>query len=42
MRISRRPTGARFFELFTEIGTNVDAGVEVLREFVRAPATRRM
>ncbi|SES08867.1 hypothetical protein SAMN05216188_121121 [Lentzea xinjiangensis] len=41
MRISRKPTGARFFELFAEIGTNIGAGVEVLREYVRAPHDRR-
>ncbi|MDX8050865.1 DUF47 family protein [Lentzea sp. BCCO 10_0798] len=41
MRISRKPTGARFFELFAEIGANIGASVEVLREFVRAPVERR-
>ncbi|QFZ20995.1 DUF47 domain-containing protein [Saccharothrix syringae] len=41
MRISRKPTGAKFFELFTEIGANIGASVEVLREFMRAPAERR-
>ena len=38
MRISRKPTGARFFELFSEIGANIGTSVELLREFVRAPA----
>ncbi|MET8764226.1 DUF47 family protein [Lentzea sp. NPDC004782] len=41
MRISRKPTGMRFFELFTEIGANIGASVELLREFVRAPAEQR-
>jgi predicted phosphate transport protein (TIGR00153 family) len=41
MRISRKPTGARFFELFTEIGANIGSSVELLREFVRAPAEQR-
>ncbi|MGW4214696.1 DUF47 domain-containing protein [Lentzea sp. NPDC004789] len=41
MRISRKPTGARFFELFAEIGANIGASVELLREFVRAPAEQR-
>lgn len=27
MRISRKPTGARFFELFAEIGTNIGADI---------------
>ncbi|WP_086666617.1 DUF47 domain-containing protein [Lentzea kentuckyensis] len=38
MRISRKPTGAKFFELFSEIGANIGSSVELLREFVRAPA----
>jgi predicted phosphate transport protein (TIGR00153 family) len=38
MRISRKPTGAKFFELFSEIGASIGASVELLREFVRAPA----
>ena len=41
MRISRKPTGAKFFELFTEIGANIGSSVELLREFVRAPAGQR-
>lgn len=41
MRISRKPTGQRFFELFTEIGANIGGSVEVLREFVRAPVELR-
>jgi predicted phosphate transport protein (TIGR00153 family) len=41
MRISRKPTGAKFFELFTEIGANIGAGVELLREFVQAPEADR-
>jgi len=41
MRISRKPTGARFFELFTEAGANIGRSVELLREFVRAPAEQR-
>lgn len=41
MRISRKPTGARFFELFSEIGANIGSSVELLREFVRAPAEQR-
>lgn len=41
MRISRKPTGARFFELFTGIGANIGGSVEVLREYVRAPVERR-
>jgi predicted phosphate transport protein (TIGR00153 family) len=41
MRISRKPTGAKFFELFTEIGANIGAGVELLREFVQAPEEDR-
>ncbi|MEU7474638.1 DUF47 family protein [Lentzea sp. NPDC042327] len=41
MRISRKPTGAKFFELFTEIGANIGRSVELLGEFVRAPADRR-
>jgi predicted phosphate transport protein (TIGR00153 family) len=41
MRISRKPTGVRFFELFAEIGANIGASVELLREFVRAPAEQR-
>ncbi|WP_030469175.1 hypothetical protein [Lentzea aerocolonigenes] len=41
MRISRKPTGARCFELFTEIGANIGSNVELLHEFVRAPAEQR-
>ncbi|MCP2241948.1 DUF47 domain-containing protein [Lentzea aerocolonigenes] len=41
MRISRKPTGAKFFELFAEIGANIGAGVELLREFVQAPEQDR-
>ncbi|KJK46815.1 phosphate transport regulator [Lentzea aerocolonigenes] len=41
MRISRKPTGARFFELFSEIGANIGTSVELLREFVRAPVEQR-
>ncbi|MFD9700064.1 DUF47 domain-containing protein [Lentzea sp. NPDC059081] len=41
MRISRKPTGTKFFELFTEIGANIAASVELLREFVNAPVERR-
>ena len=41
MRISRKPTGAKFFELFTEIGVNIAASVELLREFVAAPIEQR-
>jgi predicted phosphate transport protein (TIGR00153 family) len=41
MRISRKPTGAKFFELFTEIGANIGAGVELLREFVQVPEADR-
>ncbi|MFC3895297.1 DUF47 domain-containing protein [Lentzea rhizosphaerae] len=42
MRISRKPTGAKFFELFTEIGANIGGGVELLREFVQAPEADRV
>ncbi|GGP74804.1 DUF47 domain-containing protein [Saccharothrix coeruleofusca] len=41
MRFSRKPTGKQFFELFTAIGSNIGHSVEVLREFVRAPAEQR-
>ncbi|GAA2778089.1 DUF47 domain-containing protein [Crossiella cryophila] len=41
MRLSRKPTSRRFFELFSEIGSNIAASVDVLREFVRAPDERR-
>ena len=41
MRISRKPTGERFFELSTEIGTNIGASVELLRTSVRAPVEQR-
>ncbi|HUQ58576.1 DUF47 domain-containing protein [Lentzea sp.] len=41
MRISRKPTGAKFFELFTEIGANIGSSVELLREFVAAPIEQR-
>jgi hypothetical protein len=37
MRISRKPTGEKFFELFTETG----ASVELLREFVQVPVEQR-
>ncbi|SDF40501.1 hypothetical protein SAMN05216553_101472 [Lentzea fradiae] len=41
MRISRKPTGTKFFELFTEIGANIARSVDLLDEFVQAPADRR-
>lgn len=41
MRLSRRPTSPRFFELFADIGNNIAASAEVLREFVRSPDERR-
>ncbi|GAA1341257.1 DUF47 domain-containing protein [Saccharothrix algeriensis] len=41
MRITRKPTGQKFFDLFTEVGSNIGASVEVLRDFVRAPVDRR-
>ncbi|MEU4744134.1 DUF47 family protein [Actinosynnema sp. NPDC023658] len=41
MRISRKPTGEKFFELFSAIGTNIADSVGVLREFVSAPVEQR-
>lgn len=40
MRLRLKPRNTRFFELFSVAGTNVVAAVEVLREFVSAPADR--
>jgi hypothetical protein len=41
MRISRKPTGEKFFELFTETGGNIGVSVELLREFVQVPVEQR-
>jgi uncharacterized protein len=41
MRLSRKPTGQRFFELYTTVGANIGHAVEILTEFVHAPAERR-
>jgi predicted phosphate transport protein (TIGR00153 family) len=41
MRLRLKPRDTRFFELFSVAGTNVVAAVDVLREFVSAPAERR-
>lgn len=41
MRLSRKPTSPRFFELFAQVGDNIAASAEVLREFVRSPDDRR-
>ncbi|MBW4718741.1 DUF47 domain-containing protein [Saccharothrix obliqua] len=41
MRFSRKPKGAKFFELFAGIGTNIGASVDVLKQFVAAPVERR-
>ncbi|CAM3297816.1 DUF47 domain-containing protein [Kibdelosporangium persicum] len=41
MKISRKPTGKRFFELFADAGRNIGHSVEILREFVAAPVDRR-
>jgi predicted phosphate transport protein (TIGR00153 family) len=41
MRLRMKPSGARFFDLFTTIGANISVSVEVLREFVHAPVEQR-
>jgi uncharacterized protein len=41
MRLRIKPRDTRFFDLFSAAGTNVVAAVDVLREFVAAPAEER-
>jgi uncharacterized protein len=41
MRLRMKPTGQKFFELFSVIGANIGASVEILREYVRAPIEQR-
>jgi predicted phosphate transport protein (TIGR00153 family) len=40
MRLRLQPRDTRFFDLFTQAGTNISACVEVLRDFVAAPPDR--
>ena len=41
MRLSRKPTGQKFFELFSTAGENISHSVEILRQFVAGPVERR-
>jgi predicted phosphate transport protein (TIGR00153 family) len=41
MALRLKPTGQRFFDLFSTVGANIGASVNVLQEFVRAPVGQR-
>ncbi|HWM03673.1 MAG TPA: DUF47 family protein [Actinophytocola sp.] len=41
MRLRLKPRDTKFFDLFSEAGTNIVTAVTILREFVAAPAEQR-
>ncbi len=41
MRLRLKPTGEKFFSLFSAAGTNIGAAVEILTDYVRAPIGQR-
>jgi predicted phosphate transport protein (TIGR00153 family) len=38
VRLRRKPTGQKFFDLFTTVGTNISGSVEILRQFMLSPS----